>query len=152
VGESRECIAIENLLVSVCDRAREFFYRILGGTEIDFLEGPDQTLWAIEVKRSLAPKPDLGFSFGQSRPVSGAQGCRLSRRGRNPSAGRNYGDFPFRAGPGNQREEPDMKGGRISGTKRNCALEGIRQGEELPNDSQEGKMKSVDRNNRIRWK
>ncbi len=62
VGASWESFAIENLLVSVGDRARGFFYRTSGGAEIDLLlEWPDQTLWAIEVKRSFAPKPDRGF-------------------------------------------------------------------------------------------
>ncbi len=62
VGASWECFAIENLLVSAGDRARGFFYRTSGGAEIDLLlEWPDYSLWAIEVKRSLAPKPDRGF-------------------------------------------------------------------------------------------
>ncbi len=62
VGASWECFAIENLLVSAGNRARRFFYRTSGGAEIDLLlEWPDYSLWAIEVKRSLAPKPDRGF-------------------------------------------------------------------------------------------
>lgn len=39
-----------------------YFYRTSGGAEVDLvLVWPDQTLWAIEIKRSLAPKVERGF-------------------------------------------------------------------------------------------
>jgi len=39
-----------------------YFYRTSGGAEIDLLLAwPDDRLWAIEIKRSLAPKVERGF-------------------------------------------------------------------------------------------
>ena len=62
VGQSWECFVIENLLVSVGDKAQGYFYRTSGGAEIDLLLAwPDGQLWAIEIKRSLSPKLERGF-------------------------------------------------------------------------------------------
>jgi len=39
-----------------------YFYRTSGGAEIDLLLAwPDDRLWAIEIKRSLAPRVERGF-------------------------------------------------------------------------------------------
>ena len=42
--------------------AEPFFYRTAGGAEIDLLLAwPGGSLWAIEIKRSLAPRLERGF-------------------------------------------------------------------------------------------
>ncbi len=62
VGQSWECFAIENLLVCAASQAEGFFYRTSGGAEVDLiLAWPDGQLWAVEIKRSLAPKVERGF-------------------------------------------------------------------------------------------
>ncbi len=61
VGKSWEGFAIENLLRAVGDAAEGFFYQA-GGAEVDLLLafGP-RRIWAIEVMRSLSPRPKKGF-------------------------------------------------------------------------------------------
>lgn len=62
VGASWEGMAIENLLSVVGDRALPSFYRTSGGAEVDLvLDWPGGEVWAIEVKRSLAPKVERGL-------------------------------------------------------------------------------------------
>jgi hypothetical protein len=62
VGASWEGFVIENLLALVPSGVGGYFYRTSAGAEIDLLLAwPDGRLWAIEVKRSLAPRPDRGF-------------------------------------------------------------------------------------------
>src|ERR1039457_323877 len=62
VGQSWECFVIENLLAAGLGQVQGFFYRTSGGAEIDMLMlWPDGALWAVEVKRSLNPKPGRGF-------------------------------------------------------------------------------------------
>lgn len=62
VGQSWECFVIENLLAAVPAGAQGYFYRSNGGAEIDLLiSWPDDTLWAIEIKRNLTPKVERGF-------------------------------------------------------------------------------------------
>jgi hypothetical protein len=62
VGQSWECFVIENLLASAPDGVQGHFYRSSSGAEIDLLLAwPDGKLWAIEIKRSLAPKLERGF-------------------------------------------------------------------------------------------
>ena len=62
VGQSWEGFAIENLLACATNKVQGFFYRTGGGAEIDLLLAwPNGSLWAIEVKRSLAPKVERGF-------------------------------------------------------------------------------------------
>lgn len=62
VGQSWECFVIENLLNSAEGKAQGYFYRTSGGAEIDLLLAwPDNSLWAIEIKRSLTPKLERGF-------------------------------------------------------------------------------------------
>lgn len=62
VGASWEGFAVEQLLAAAPDGASGTFYRTSGGAEIDLLlHLPGGGLWAIEVKRSLAPRPERGF-------------------------------------------------------------------------------------------
>jgi uncharacterized protein len=60
-GASFEGFVVENLAACAPD-ATCHFYRTSGGAEVDLLLAwPDGTLWAIEVKRSLAPRVERGF-------------------------------------------------------------------------------------------
>lgn len=62
VGQSWECFVMENLLCCAGERAQGYFYRTSGGAEIDLLlVWPDGSRWAVEIKRSLSPKPERGF-------------------------------------------------------------------------------------------
>lgn len=62
VGASFEGFAVENLAAAGAPVATCHFYRTSGGAEVDLvLAWPDGALWAIEVKRSLAPKIGRGF-------------------------------------------------------------------------------------------
>ncbi|MDE0287809.1 MAG: ATP-binding protein [bacterium] len=71
VGASWEGFVIETLLSVVPSRAEASFYRSSGGAEIDLvLTLPGRGPWAIEVKRSLDPRPRKGFhsACGDVRP------------------------------------------------------------------------------------
>ena len=62
VGQSWECYAIENLLDCATPTVQGHFYRTSSGAEIDLLlSWPDGIHWAVEIKRSLAPKLERGF-------------------------------------------------------------------------------------------
>lgn len=62
VGQSWECFVVENLLMCATERVQGYFYRTSGGAEIDLLLNfPNGQLWAIEIKRSLTPRPERGF-------------------------------------------------------------------------------------------
>lgn len=62
VGASWEGHVIENLMACAPAVVQAHFYRSSGGAEIDLLLAwPDGALWAIEIKRSLAPRPKRGF-------------------------------------------------------------------------------------------
>ena len=62
VGASWEGMCIENLLTCAPANVQGYFYRTSSGAEIDLLlHWPNNDLWAIEVKRSLAPKVERGF-------------------------------------------------------------------------------------------
>jgi hypothetical protein len=62
VGASWEGFAIENILASAPPGVTGYTYRTSGGAEIDLLLAwPDERLWAIEIKRSLKPRPERGF-------------------------------------------------------------------------------------------
>ncbi len=62
LGQSWECFVIENLIAAAPAAVEPHFYRTSGGAEIDLLlVWPDSALWAIEIKRSLTPKPERGF-------------------------------------------------------------------------------------------
>lgn len=61
-GGSWEGMVIENLISITGERAEPSFYRTGGGAEIDLiLSWADGREWAIEVKRSLAPKLERGM-------------------------------------------------------------------------------------------
>ena len=62
VGRSWEGFAIETLVTALPWPATASFYRTSGGAEIDLVVefAPDE-IWAVEVKRSLAPKVSRGF-------------------------------------------------------------------------------------------
>ena len=65
VGASWEGFAIENLIDSAPEGTQAYYYRTSGGAEIDLLLGlPDGQQWAVEVKRSMAPRPERGFYAG----------------------------------------------------------------------------------------
>ncbi len=62
VGTSWEGFVIENLINAAPARTMPGFYRTAAGAEIDLvLELPGGRLWAIEIKRGLAPKLEKGF-------------------------------------------------------------------------------------------
>jgi predicted AAA+ superfamily ATPase len=62
VGASWEGYAIENLVAAAPAFSRASFYRTAAGAEIDLvLEIPGHGLWAIEIKRGLAARPERGF-------------------------------------------------------------------------------------------
>ena len=61
-GASWEGMAIENLIAVADGRAEASFYRTSGGAEVDLvLSWADGREWAVEVKRSLAPKVERGL-------------------------------------------------------------------------------------------
>jgi predicted AAA+ superfamily ATPase len=62
VGQSWEGFVVENLLDCAPEGVQGYFYRSGGGAEIDLLLAwPNGDLWAVEIKRSLAPKLERGF-------------------------------------------------------------------------------------------
>lgn len=62
IGASWEGFVIENIIIQLSGKWQYSYYRTITQTEIDLvLEGPDQQIWAIEVKRSSAPKVGKGF-------------------------------------------------------------------------------------------
>jgi len=64
VGASWEGMAIENLLAVVGDRALPSFYRTHKGAEIDLiLDWRNGDTWAIEIKRTSAPKIERSLRF-----------------------------------------------------------------------------------------
>ena len=61
-GMSWEGFVIETLMRAAPDRAQASFYRTATGVEVDLiLELPGNRLWAIEIKRGLAPKVEKGL-------------------------------------------------------------------------------------------
>ena len=61
-GLSWEGSVIDSLLSVAPDRTEASFYRASGGAEIDLvLTLPGRQPWAIEIKRSLNPRPSRGF-------------------------------------------------------------------------------------------
>jgi len=62
VGASWEGFAIGNVLASAPGGVQSLFYRTSAGAEIDLLlVWPDGRKWAVEIKRSLSPRPERGF-------------------------------------------------------------------------------------------
>ena len=61
-GASWEGFVIENLVAASPEGTNAHFYRTAAGAEIDLLlDLPGQRPWAIEIKRSLNPRPERGF-------------------------------------------------------------------------------------------
>ncbi len=61
-GGSWEGFVLESLLGVAPGRVQSSFYRTTAGAEVDLvLQMPGGALWAIEIKRSLAPRLDRGF-------------------------------------------------------------------------------------------
>jgi predicted AAA+ superfamily ATPase len=62
-GESWEGFVIENLIRSAPERTEVSYYRTSAGAEIDLVMdlGGKHGIWAIEIKRSTAPKVSKGF-------------------------------------------------------------------------------------------
>ena len=66
-GASWEGFVIENLIAAAPFGTDAWFYRTRAGAEIDLLLLlPDRRLWAIEVKRSAAPRAARGFELAAS--------------------------------------------------------------------------------------
>ncbi|MCY4603190.1 MAG: ATP-binding protein [Gemmatimonadetes bacterium] len=62
LGASWEGFVLENALNQAPEEWEVYFYRTAAGAEIDLLlQLPDQTLWAIEIKYSGAPKLSKGY-------------------------------------------------------------------------------------------
>jgi len=62
VGSSWESFVLENLLTLIAPEAEASFYRTSAGAEVDLvLTFPGGRIWAIEIKRSVAPKVERGF-------------------------------------------------------------------------------------------
>jgi len=71
-GASWEGFVVENLLAAAPEGVQAYQYRTGGGAELDLLlVWPDGRSWAVEVKRSLAPRPTRGFhsSCADLRPA-----------------------------------------------------------------------------------
>jgi hypothetical protein len=61
-GGSWEGFAVETLIRAAPERARASFYRTATGVEVDLtLELPGNRLWAIEIKRGIAPRVERGL-------------------------------------------------------------------------------------------
>lgn len=70
-GKSWEGFVLETLLRAAPDRSQPSFYRTATGVEVDLiLELPGDQLWAIEIKRGVAPKASKGLrvAIGDLRP------------------------------------------------------------------------------------
>ena len=62
VGQTWESFAIETLIAAAPDGTDAHYYRTQAGAEIDLiLTLPNGKLWAVEVKRSMAPTVQRGF-------------------------------------------------------------------------------------------
>jgi predicted AAA+ superfamily ATPase len=62
VGQTWESFVIEMLIAAAPEGTEAHFYRTSAGAEIDLvLTLPGGQLWAVEIKRSAAPKPARGF-------------------------------------------------------------------------------------------
>ncbi len=62
VGQTWESFVIETLMAAAPEDTEASFYRTSAGAEIDLvLKLPNRQLWAIEIKRSSAPKLEKGF-------------------------------------------------------------------------------------------
>lgn len=67
VGMSWEGFVIENLIAAAPTYTKFSFYRTSAGAEIDLLlELPNGQLWAVEIKRGLAPHLEKGFHIARA--------------------------------------------------------------------------------------
>ncbi len=67
IGTSWEGFVIENIITLLSDKWQYSYYRTTAQAEIDLvLEGPKGEVWAIEVKRSAAPKLTKGFHLASA--------------------------------------------------------------------------------------
>ena len=65
-GTSWEGFVLETLIRAAPDRAQASFYRTATGVEVDLvLELPGNRLWAMEIKRSSAPKVEKGLRIAR---------------------------------------------------------------------------------------
>ena len=60
-GNSWEGFIIENILSSAPEQANPYFYRTSAGAEIDLVLDMGSKIWAIEIKKTTAPKLTKGF-------------------------------------------------------------------------------------------
>ncbi len=64
IGASWEAFVLENILCQLSNKWRYSYYRTSAQADVDLvLEGPNNAVWAVEVKRSLAPHVSKGFHF-----------------------------------------------------------------------------------------
>jgi len=63
LGDSWEGFVIENVASELADLATPYFYRTSAGAEIDLVLDFGTETWAIEIKRSTAPKLSKGFHY-----------------------------------------------------------------------------------------
>ena len=62
IGASWEGFILENILNDLSNKWRYSYYRTSTQAEVDLvLEGPKKEIWAVEIKRSSAPKVSKGF-------------------------------------------------------------------------------------------
>ena len=74
VGGSWEGLCIEALLAAAPTGTEPFFYRTSAGAELDLvLRLPGGDIWAVEIKRTTAPKVSRGF-------YAGAEDIKASRK------------------------------------------------------------------------
>jgi len=65
IGASWEAYIVENITSHLTDHWRCSFYRTSAQAEIDLILEKESThIWAIEIKRALAPKVSKGFHYG----------------------------------------------------------------------------------------
>ena len=75
VGGSWEGFCIETLIAAAPTGTEPFFYRTAAGAELDLvLRLPGDDIWAIEIKRTTAPKVSRGFTW-QSRTSTQTGRC-----------------------------------------------------------------------------
>lgn len=87
-GSSWEGFVIESLIAAAGVDAQAFFYRTAAGAEIDLLLVlPGDELWAIEIKRSLAPKPAKGFHVACEDLAPAHRVVAYPGKGSHPIAG-----------------------------------------------------------------
>lgn len=64
IGASWEAFILENILNQLSNKWSYSYYRTSAQAEVDLvLEGPKNEVWAIEIKRSSAPKVSKGFHY-----------------------------------------------------------------------------------------